>query len=166
VRIPPGTQLPPAQRTARYLSHRHGAQGRGRRNHNLGGDEGDLNGSPPADIRTEVFGARGSINPGISASTTRPPHEPAGSPGTGPLVTFARTGLSVHFGTGGRTILELAETCDVPTRWSCRAGVCHICITPLLSGTINYVQAPLETPGPQNVLICSAEPTTDIVFDI
>jgi ferredoxin-NADP reductase/MOSC domain-containing protein YiiM len=118
------------------------------------------------DIRYERFGSRGSINPGIAAAASRPPHQPAGTPATGPLVTFARTGLSVHFGANGRTLLELAEACDVPTRWSCRAGVCHICITPLLSGDINYVQAPLELPGPQDVLVCSAEPKTDVVLDM
>ncbi len=25
------------------------------------------------------------------------------------------------------SLLELAEACDVPVRWSCRAGVCHNC---------------------------------------
>jgi hypothetical protein len=24
------------------------------------------------------------------------------------------------------SLLELAEACDVPVRWSCRAGVCHL----------------------------------------
>jgi ferredoxin-NADP reductase len=27
--------------------------------------------------------------------------------------------------------------CDVPTRWSCRTGVCHTCSTPLLAGAVD-----------------------------
>jgi ferredoxin-NADP reductase/MOSC domain-containing protein YiiM len=117
-------------------------------------------------IRTEVFGALGAINPGLVASTARPPHPPNGRPGTGPLVTFARSGLSVHFGAGPRNILELAEACDVPTRWSCRTGVCHTCVTPLLEGHVEYAPPPLDPPGPDDVLICSAQPETDVVVDL
>ncbi len=62
-----------------------------------------------------------------------------GPPGTGPLVTFARSGIAVPFDADtNATVLELADACDVPTRWSCRTGVCHTCVTPLLSGTITY----------------------------
>jgi ferredoxin-NADP reductase/MOSC domain-containing protein YiiM len=117
-------------------------------------------------IRTELFGAHDAINPGIVAASARPPHPPPGPPGAGPLVTFARSSLSVRFGTGARTILELAESCDVPTRWSCRSGVCHTCITPLLDGHISYAEAPLDPPGPDDVLICSAQPQTDVVLDL
>ena len=55
-------------------------------------------------------------------------------------------------------ILELAEACDVPTRFSCRSGVRHMCVTPLIEGTVNYTQTPLELPPKGTVLICSAEP--------
>jgi ferredoxin-NADP reductase/MOSC domain-containing protein YiiM len=120
----------------------------------------------PADIRTELFGAHDAINPGVIGSIAGPPHPPPGPPGTGPLVTFARSGLSVRFGTKARTILELAEACDVPTRWSCRSGVCHTCITPLLDGHITYAEEPLDPPGPEDVLICSAQPETDVVLDL
>ncbi|HUA03776.1 MAG TPA: MOSC domain-containing protein [Solirubrobacteraceae bacterium] len=123
-------------------------------------------GLAPGFIRTEMFGARDPINPGIVASTTRPPHPPEGPPGTGPLVTFARSGLSVPFGAGARNILELAEACDVPTRWSCRTGVCHTCITPLLDGNVAYSPVPLDPPGGEEVLICSARPESDVVVDL
>jgi ferredoxin len=35
----------------------------------------------------------------------------------------------------------------VPTRWSCRTGVCHTCVTPILSGDITYAPEPLELPA-------------------
>jgi hypothetical protein len=42
------------------------------------------------------------------------------------------------FGNDRRSVLELADACDVPTRRSCRTGVCHTCTTLLLSGDITY----------------------------
>ncbi|HMG63862.1 MAG TPA: MOSC domain-containing protein, partial [Streptosporangiaceae bacterium] len=88
-------------------------------------------GVEPGRIHIELFGALPSINPGLTGQTRQPPHQPPGSPGTGPLVTFARSGISTPFPTGRSSVLELAEACDVPTRWSCRTGVCHTCITPV-----------------------------------
>ncbi len=48
-------------------------------------------------IHTELFGALPSINPGISGQASKPPHQPPGPPGTGPRVTFARSGITVPF---------------------------------------------------------------------
>ncbi len=123
-------------------------------------------GLDPARIRTELFGALPSINPGLTGQTRRPPHKPAGPAGTGPLVTFARSGITAPFANGRHSVLDLADACDVPTRWSCRTGVCHTCATPLLSGDITYAPAPLELPADGEVLICCARPGTDIVLDM
>ena len=81
-------------------------------------------------------------------------------------MTFARSGIAVPFGTATRSLLELADACDIPTRWSCRTGVCHTCITPLLSGEIVYSPDPLEPPDDGQILICCAQPDTDIVVDM
>jgi ferredoxin-NADP reductase/MOSC domain-containing protein YiiM len=123
-------------------------------------------GVAPARIHTELFGVLASINPGLTGQIRRPPHQPAGQAGTGPLVTFARSGITAPFGNHGRSVLDLADACDVPTRWSCRTGVCHTCITPLLSGDITYSPDPLEPPAGGQVLICCARPATDIVLDM
>ena len=82
------------------------------------------------------------------------------------MVTFARSGISTPFDSNHKSVLELAEACDISTRWSCRTGVCHTCTTPLLSGTISYRPAPLELPAEGEVLICCAQPDTDIVLDV
>jgi ferredoxin-NADP reductase/MOSC domain-containing protein YiiM len=119
-----------------------------------------------AAIHTELFGALAAINPGITGQVATSPHQPPGPPGKGPLVTFARSGLSVPFGDDWRSVLDLADACDVPTRWSCRTGVCHTCVTPLLSGDIAYDPDPLELPADGQVLICCATPGTDIVLDM
>jgi MOSC domain-containing protein YiiM/ferredoxin len=111
-------------------------------------------------------GALASINPGLTGQAARSPHQPPGPAGTGPMVTFARSGIATRFGAAGRTLLELAEACDVPTRWSCRSGVCHTCTTPLLSGAVSYAPDPLEPAADGEVLICCAQPSADIVLDM
>jgi ferredoxin-NADP reductase/MOSC domain-containing protein YiiM len=123
-------------------------------------------GLDPARIHTELFGALPALNPGLVGQAGRTPHPPSGPPGTGPLVTFARSGVSTPFPAGRGNLLELAEACDVPARWSCRTGVCHNCITPLLSGEVTYSPEPLEAPGGGQVLICCARPGTDLVLDM
>jgi ferredoxin-NADP reductase/MOSC domain-containing protein YiiM len=123
-------------------------------------------GIDPARIHTELFGALPAINPGLTRQASRAPHQPPGPPGTGPLITFTRSGITTRFPAGHRSVLELADACDVPARWSCRTGVCHTCITPLLSGQVTYSPAPLELPADGQVLICCAQPGTDIVLDM
>jgi ferredoxin-NADP reductase/MOSC domain-containing protein YiiM len=115
---------------------------------------------------TELFGALPGTNSGLIDRTLSAPHPPAGLPGTGPLVTFARSGISTPFDSNHKSVLELAEVCDISTRWSCRTGVCHTCTTPLLSGTISYRPAPLEVPAEGEVLICCTQPDSDIVLDM
>ncbi len=124
-------------------------------------------GFDPGRIHSELFGALPSINPGVvETGARRPPHPPAGVPGTGPAVTFARSGLTVNWSADYASILDLAEACDVPTRFSCRSGVCHVCVTGVVSGTTTYVQAPLDEPGQGEVLICSAAPGGALVLDL
>ncbi len=123
-------------------------------------------GADPAAIHTELFGALPTINPGLTGQARQPPHQPPGPAGTGPQVTFARSGISTAFSDDLHSLLDLADACDVPTRWSCRTGVCHTCVTPLLSGDIAYAPEPLEPPAGGQVLICCARPATDLVLDM
>jgi ferredoxin-NADP reductase/MOSC domain-containing protein YiiM len=123
-------------------------------------------GLDPRRIHTERFGSRSAINPGIVGTDAPAPHQPAGPPGTGPEVTFARSGLTVAWSDSYPSVLELAEACDVPTQWSCRTGVCHTCATAVLSGGTSYTTPPLEPPGPDEVLICSSRPAGDLVLDL
>jgi ferredoxin len=117
-------------------------------------------------VHTELFGAEPAINPGLTGQNGRSPHQPPGPRGTGPLVTFARSGISAPFAASWRSVLDLAEACDIPTRWSCRTGVCHTCTTSLVSGDITYSPDPLEPPPDGEALICCAQPGTDIVLDM
>jgi ferredoxin-NADP reductase len=123
-------------------------------------------GLAPACIRSETFGALAPINPGVVEHIRRAPHRPPGPPGSGPEVTFARSGVTAPFDTGQASILELAEVCDVPARWQCRSGVCRTCQTPLLSGDVDYSPPPLDRPVPGTVLLCCARPRTAVVVDM
>ena len=123
-------------------------------------------GVPTARVHTEAFGAEAPVTPGIIAGAARPPHPPEGSPGTGPLVSFVRTGLNVRWDKTYASILEFAEACDVPVRWSCRTGVCHTCETALLEGTVAYAPDPLEPPAAGNVLVCCSQPGSDLAVDL
>lgn len=115
---------------------------------------------------TELFGAGPSSTPGVAVSPRRPPHPPAGHSGAGPLVSFARSGLNVHWDPTFLSLLELAEACDVPARWSCRTGVCHRCETGLVAGTVAYRPDPLDPPAAGNVLVCCSQPQGDVVVDL
>jgi MOSC domain-containing protein YiiM/ferredoxin-NADP reductase len=120
----------------------------------------------PDRIHTETFGAGLSITPGIAASRRRPPHLPAGPPGSGPMVSFARSGLNVRWGSSFQSLLELAEACDVSVRFACRTGVCHTCETGLVAGTIGYRPDPIDAPADGNVLICCSQPEGEVVIDL
>ena len=124
-------------------------------------------GLDPAHIHSELFGALPPINPGVvGAPPPKRPHPPEGVPGSGPQVTFARSGLSVNWSPGFHTLLEFAEACDVPTRYSCRSGVCHTCATAVIEGTTAYNEPPLEEPADGAVLLCTATPGSDLVLDL
>jgi ferredoxin-NADP reductase/MOSC domain-containing protein YiiM len=117
-------------------------------------------------VHTEIFGSAPSITPGIAPAGARPPHLPAGAAGEGPPVAFARSGLTVPWDSSYGSLLELAEACDVPVRWSCRTGVCHTCETGLLSGAVSYAPDPVDAPAAGSALICCSRPGGDLVLDL
>ena len=128
----------------------------------------DLNGIgvPNGNIHTETFGSEASITPGIAATPARQPHAPAGVQGHGPTVSFSRSGLALPWSDSYASLLDFAEACDVPVRWSCRTGVCHTCETALIAGRVRYDPEPIDAPASGNVLICCARPEGDIELDL
>ncbi len=122
-------------------------------------------GVPPGNVHTEIFGSLEAITPGM-AQVVHTPHLPQGAPGSGPPVSFARSGITAAWDRRFANLLELAEACDVPVRWSCRIGVCHTCMTGLIDGSIIYNPEPLERPAPGNVLVCCSQPSAGITLDL
>jgi len=124
-------------------------------------------GVAPARIHLEIFNGGESLMPGVVDAPAPTPHPPLKDSNTGPLVSFARSGIAAHWDPSVyRSILELAEACDVPVRWSCRAGVCHNCESGLVTGTVAYEPEPLDAPARGNILICCSRPQGDVVIDL
>ena len=120
---------------------------------------------PAENIHMEVFGAHESVKPGLKR-TDHNPQVPQGAQGSGPAVSFARSGITVAWNSKFGSLLELAEACDIPVRWSCRTGVCHTCMTGLIGGSVTYQPEPLEKPTTGNVLVCCSEPNANVVLDL
>ena len=119
----------------------------------------------PGNVHTETFGSLEAITPGM-AQVIHSPHLPQGPPGSGPPVSFVRSGITAAWDRRFASLLELAEACDVPVRWSCRSGVCHTCMTGLIGGSIVYNPEPLERPAPGNVLVCCSQPDAGVTLDL
>jgi ferredoxin-NADP reductase/MOSC domain-containing protein YiiM/ferredoxin len=117
-------------------------------------------------LHTEPFGPAASQTPGIAATPVRAPHPPGGQPGNGPAIAFARSDLTIPWSSDYGTLLELAESCDVPVRWSCRTGVCQTCETTLIAGDVDYSPDPVEPPNDGSVFICCSRPRDEIVLDL
>jgi ferredoxin len=117
-------------------------------------------------IHTEPFGPAPGLTPGIAPTPARTPHPPPGRPGNGPTIEFARSNLAIPWSNDYASLLEFAEACDVPVRWSCRTGVCHNCETTLIAGKLDYNPDPVEPPAGGSALICCSQPGNDVVLDL
>jgi MOSC domain-containing protein YiiM/ferredoxin-NADP reductase len=124
-------------------------------------------GVTPAQVHAEIFNGGESMTPGVVGAKARAPHRPPDDAATGPWVSFARSGVAAHWKPSAYgSILELAEACDVPVRWSCRTGVCHSCESGLISGSVTYQPQPLDQPAGGNLLVCCSQPQGDVVIDL
>jgi len=123
-------------------------------------------GIPWPRVHVEVFGPPATLTPGISGATAALPHRPDGPAGGGPMVTFLRSGLAVPWDLRFGSLLEFAEACAVPVRWSCRSGVCHNCESGLVEGELVYAPEPLDPPAEGNALICCSTPKTAVGLDL
>jgi hypothetical protein len=75
---------------------------------------------------------------GQSPSPLSKPHPPQDAAKSGPLVTLVKSGVAFHWSSRFHNLLEAAEACDVPVRWSCRSGMCHNCESGVISGELSY----------------------------
>jgi ferredoxin-NADP reductase/MOSC domain-containing protein YiiM len=117
-------------------------------------------------VHAEIFGPGKASTPGVVDAMHRQPHLPAGPQGSGPLVTFARSNIAVHWKPEFQSLLEFAEACAIPVQWSCRTGVCHTCESGLITGSVCYRPEPLEPVANGNLLICCSRPQGEVVIDL
>jgi ferredoxin len=112
--------------------------------------------------RSAVEGSPASMAVWRTASTSEESGPSSAAPSHPSPTT--RSGLTVGWDPAYASLLELAEACDVPTRWSCRIGVCRTCESGLLSVAVAY--APVEPPAQGDVLFCCSQPRGDVVVDL
>lgn len=129
-------------------------------------------------IRYEFFGPATvleaeSAEPSPSAETLPPADQPivaseANEVETGGTqISFAQSQRSAAWDEASDTnLLAFAERLGLDPPFSCRAGICSTCRTGLLQGEVDYVEEPLDPPGPGEVLLCCAKPRGPLVLDL
>lgn len=79
---------------------------------------------------------------------------------------FARSDLTLAWSSDYNSLLELAEACDVPVRWSCGSGVCRTCESTLIAGDLDYSPDPLEPPTAAAHSSAAHNRGTNVVLDL
>jgi ferredoxin-NADP reductase len=130
-------------------------------------------GIPESQIFYEFFGPATILKAPAPVEDQPKPKEPAlapaaqaAAPSSGPLVTFAKSGVSVRWDGSCGSILELAEANGLSPEFSCRAGICSSCQCEITSGSVEYFEDLLGELEPGTALICCSKPAGDIVLDI
>lgn len=95
-----------------------------------------------------------------------------GPPKIGPVaesayeVRFSKTNKAAKWTGEHVSILELAESIDVPVTSSCRMGTCLSCESRLIEGEVKYDPEPFVEAEEGQVLICCSQPETDLIIDL
>ena len=132
-------------------------------------------GVPPEQIKTEAFGpARGAVPPpvGIAVNAQVPGvgtgHQGAAAIGPATaIVRFAKSGKVAAL-PPDKSVLEAAESVGVSIDYSCRAGVCGVCKTHLLEGSVMMeVQDALTEDDKAKgiILACQAKSVGNLVVE-
>jgi ferredoxin-NADP reductase len=132
-------------------------------------------GVPPELIKTEAFGpARGAVPPpGMTVVEKRPSGNGAdheGAAAIGPAtasIRFAKSGKVAPL-SPDKSVLEVAESIGVPIDYSCRSGICGLCKTRLLEGSVTMeVQEALteDDKATGMILACQAKSIGNLVVE-
>jgi len=132
-------------------------------------------GVPPEQIKTEAFGpARGAVPPpGMTLVEKRPSgngadHEGATAIGLATAsIRFAKSGKVAPL-PPDKSVLEVAESIGVPIDYSCRSGICGLCKTHLLEGSVTMeVQEALteDDKAKGMILACQAKSIGNLVVE-
>ncbi|MBB4367362.1 ferredoxin-NADP reductase [Bradyrhizobium sp. cir1] len=132
-------------------------------------------GVPREQIKTEAFGpARGAVPPPGKIIAEAPMAQ--GEGGNREAAAVGPATATIHFARSGKvaalppdkSVLEVAESAGVSIDYSCRAGVCGVCKTHLLQGSVTMeVQDALTADDKANglILACQARSVGDLVVE-
>lgn len=117
-------------------------------------------GLPESRIAYEFFGPAIKLEAhpeDAMPAVTAPPPQPLKTAGNGGLVSFSQSGIVADWDGRHRTLLDFAEAQGLTPAFSCRNGICNTCLTEI-EGEVNYVDEPLDDPGPGRALLCCSVP--------
>ena len=118
-------------------------------------------------IHTEPFGPAPGLTPGIAATPARTPHPPAGQPGDGPTIEFARSNLAdpvERATTPACSSSPRPATCPSAGRAApASATTARRRSSP---ASVDYSPDPVEPPADGSALICCSRPRDDVVLDL
>ncbi|MFM0499730.1 FAD-binding oxidoreductase [Paraburkholderia caffeinilytica] len=95
------------------------------------------------------------------------------APGAAMLVPVSDGAVTVRFhpqaeplpwDSSCHSLLEMAEQAGYAPPFNCRAGICSACLTPLLAGSVDYIEEPLAPPPEGEVLLCCTRPITPLTL--
>ncbi len=72
---------------------------------------------------------------------------------------------TLHTRSEHKTLLETMEANGIQAEYHCRDGHCGACRCTLISGEVEYLQAPLAFLNQGEILPCSCKAKTDLVID-
>ena len=81
-------------------------------------------------------------------------------------VRFLRSGIVAAWDPAAHSLLDFAERRGLAPPFSCRAGVCGTCSSPLNKGAVAYFETPVMEPAPGELLLCCSRPTESVDIDI
>lgn len=109
-------------------------------------------GARPETIRFEAFGASSE---GLAEKL-------AGMPDR--KITFEKSGKELTWSPSSGSLLDLALEHEVKVQYSCRVGDCQSCLQKLVSGAADYPMGDAPVLADDQILLCQAVPTTDMVI--
>ncbi|MGH2855505.1 MAG: 2Fe-2S iron-sulfur cluster-binding protein [Solirubrobacteraceae bacterium] len=117
-------------------------------------------GNPLAELIAARRRSAGSSGGRTSQSLLAPTVSSSGD-GTGGSVGFVRSGKRAR--NDGRSLLEQAERAGLQPQFGCRMGICRICTTRKLSGSVrNVLSGEVSDAGDENIQLCVSVPVGDV----
>lgn len=106
-------------------------------------------------IHYESFGPATVLQHTATPPSPKPPGKAVDSP---VKVCLAQSEIDIEWSPEQGTLLELAEKAGLQPLFSCRSGMCGVCATKILCGTVDYTEEPTAEFADDEVLICCSTP--------